>query len=87
VSESPSFRPAKPSGFVIAGAQFLNRLDLAWRNRLRPEKSDLAVLRALPAGAGVILVSNHADETDMKACMGIAPATILTASPAEPPGP
>ena len=68
ISENPTFRPAKPVGWVIGGAQILNRLDLAWRNRLRLEQRDLEVLRA-PARAGIILASNHADETDMKACL------------------
>ena len=71
-SESPTFRPAKPAGWVIRGAQILNRLDLAWRNRLRIGKLDLEVLRALPRGAGIILASNHADETDMKACIELS---------------
>ena len=66
------FRPAKPAGWVIRGAQILNRLDLAWRNRLRLEERDLEVLRALPRGAGIILASNHADETDMKACLELS---------------
>ena len=51
---------------------FLNRLDLAWRNRLRIEPRDLEVLRGLPPGAGVILASNHADEMDMKACLELS---------------
>ena len=57
---------------MIRAAQILNRLDLAWRNRLRLEKRDLEVLRALPRGAGIILASNHADETDMKACLELS---------------
>ena len=72
ISENPTFRPAKPVGWVIWGAQILNRLDLAWRNRLRLEQRDLEVLRALPRGAGIILASNHADETDMKACLELS---------------
>src|SRR5580704_5712601 len=72
IAESPTFRPAKPVGWVIRGAQVLNRLDLAWRNRLRLERRDLEVLRAIPRGAGVILASNHADETDMKACLELS---------------
>ena len=71
-SGSPTFRPAKPAGWVIRGAQILNRLDLAWRNRLRLGKPDLEILRALPRGAGIILASNHADETDMKACLELS---------------
>lgn len=71
-SGGPTFLPAKPVGWVIRGAQILNRLDLAWRNRLRLAKCDLEVLRAIPRGAGVILASNHADETDMKACLELS---------------
>jgi 1-acyl-sn-glycerol-3-phosphate acyltransferase len=71
-SGGPTFLPAKPVGWVIRGAQVLNRLDLAWRNRLRLGKGDLEVLRAIPRGAGVILASNHADETDMKACLELS---------------
>jgi hypothetical protein len=71
-SGNPTFRPSKPAGWVIRCAQILNRLDLAWRNRLRLEERDLAVLRSLPAGAGIILASNHADETDMKECLDLS---------------
>jgi 1-acyl-sn-glycerol-3-phosphate acyltransferase len=72
MSETPTFRPAKPPGVVIWAARILNRLDLAWRNRLRIEPRDLEVLRGLPSGAGAILVSNHADETDMRACLELS---------------
>jgi 1-acyl-sn-glycerol-3-phosphate acyltransferase len=72
ISENPTFRPAKPIGWVIAGAQILNRLDLAWRNRLCLQPRDLEVLRSLPRGAGIVLASNHADETDMKACLELS---------------
>ena len=30
------------------------------------------MLRALPQGAGIILASNHADETDFKACLELS---------------
>ena len=50
VQEPSRFRPAKPPGLVIWAAQILNRLDLAWRNRLRIEPRDLEVLRGLPPG-------------------------------------
>ena len=52
MSEPSRFRPARSPGWVIWAAQVLNRLDLAWRNRLRIEPRDLEVLRGLPAGAG-----------------------------------
>jgi 1-acyl-sn-glycerol-3-phosphate acyltransferase len=71
-SGNPTFRPAKPARWVIGGAQILNRLDLVWRNRLVLEERDLTVLRSLPAGAGIILASNHADETDMKVCLELS---------------
>jgi 1-acyl-sn-glycerol-3-phosphate acyltransferase len=72
MSETSRFRPAKTPGFIIWGARILNRLDLAWRNRLRIEPSELEVLRALPRGQGGILLSNHADETDMRACLELS---------------
>jgi 1-acyl-sn-glycerol-3-phosphate acyltransferase len=72
IPEGPTFRPAKPVSWVLAGAQILNRLDLAWRNRLRIEQRDLELLRSLPRTAGIILASNHADETDMKACLELS---------------
>jgi 1-acyl-sn-glycerol-3-phosphate acyltransferase len=71
-SGNPTFRPAKPVGWVIGGAQIVNRLDLAWHNRLRLEKRELELLRSLPAGAGIILASNHADETDMEMCLELS---------------
>ena len=49
-SENPTFRPAKPIGWVIRGAQHLNRVDLAWRNRLGLEERALELLRASVAG-------------------------------------
>ncbi len=72
MSRTSRFRPAKPPGLVIWGAQVLNRLDLAWRNRLRLEPRDLQILRDLPPGMGAILVSNHADETDFKVCLELS---------------
>src|SRR5580692_9198498 len=70
--ETSSFRPAKPPGWVIRGARIINRLDLAWHNRLRLGPRDLQVLRDLPTGMGVILASNHADEVDMRACLELS---------------
>ncbi len=72
MTEVSTFRPAKTPGLVIWAAQILNRLDLAWRNRLRIEPRDLDVFRRLPSGAGAILVSNHADELDMRACLELS---------------
>jgi 1-acyl-sn-glycerol-3-phosphate acyltransferase len=72
MSEDPTFRPAKPWGWVIRIVQAYIRLNLSWRNRLHLEPCDLEVLRGIPAGAGVILVSNHADETDFKVCLELS---------------
>ena len=72
MSEGPTFRPAKPWGWVIRAVQTFLRLDLAWRNRLHLELRDLEVLRGLPQGAGIILAANHADETDFKACLELS---------------
>jgi len=72
MSENPSFRPATPQRWVLWPVQTYLRLDLAWRNRLRLERRDLEVLRDLPRGAGIILASNHADETDFKACLELS---------------
>jgi 1-acyl-sn-glycerol-3-phosphate acyltransferase len=72
MSEGPSFRPAKPWGWVIRAVQTFLRFELAWRNRLHIEPRDLDVLRAVPQGAGIILAANHADETDFKACLELS---------------
>src|SRR5512132_2528330 len=72
MSEGPSFRPAKPWGWVIWAVQTFLRIDLAWRNRLHLEPRDLGVLRDLPPGAGIILTPNHADETDFKVCLDLS---------------
>jgi 1-acyl-sn-glycerol-3-phosphate acyltransferase len=72
MSESPTFRPATPWGWVIWAVQTFLRLDLAWRNQLHLEPRDLEVLRDLPREAGIILAANHADETDFKACLEVS---------------
>src|SRR5690606_35038712 len=72
MSMGTSFRPARPRGWVIRAVQTFLRFDLARRNRLHLEPGDLAVLRALPQGVGIILVANHADETDFKACLELS---------------
>jgi hypothetical protein len=74
MSEDPTFRPAKPWGWVIWAVQTFLRFDLAWRNRLRLEPRDLEVLRDLPKGVSIILAANHADETDFKVCLDLFPS-------------
>jgi hypothetical protein len=69
MSASPTFRAAKPWGWVIWVVQTYLQLMLCWRNRLHLEKRDLEVLRNLPPGSGIILAHNHADETDFKVCL------------------
>ena len=50
MSEGPSFRPAKPWGWVIGAVQTFLRFELAWRNRLHLERRDLDMLRACRRG-------------------------------------
>ncbi len=70
--QGPSFRPARPWGWVIRAVQTFLRFDLAWRNRLHLGPRDLEVLRSLPREAGIILAANHADEVDFKACLELS---------------
>jgi 1-acyl-sn-glycerol-3-phosphate acyltransferase len=72
MSENATFRPARPWGWVIRVVQTYIRLVLAWRNRLHLEQRDLELLRELPQGAGIILVANHADETDFEVCLELS---------------
>jgi 1-acyl-sn-glycerol-3-phosphate acyltransferase len=72
MSEGPSFRPAKPRGWVIWAGQTFLRFDLPWRNRLHLDPRDLDVLRSMPREAGIILAANHADETDIKVCLELS---------------
>jgi 1-acyl-sn-glycerol-3-phosphate acyltransferase len=72
MSESTRFRPAAPSRLVLWAVQTYLRLDLAWRNRLHVEPCDIKRLRDLPREAGLVLASNHADETDFKACLELS---------------
>ncbi len=72
MEENPSFRPATPWGAVIWAVRNYLKLELAWRNRLRLERRDLQILRDLPPDVGILLASNHADETDFKACLELS---------------
>ena len=72
MSENPSFRPAIPWAWVIWAVRNYLKFDLAWRNRLHLDRRDLRVLRNFPRGVGLILASNHADETDFKACLELS---------------
>ncbi|HMP54847.1 MAG TPA: hypothetical protein PKD05_25070, partial [Candidatus Melainabacteria bacterium] len=63
------FKTAKPSAPVIAAASELVRLELALKNKLHVDDAELEHLRGLPSDAGVILISNHADEMDPRICL------------------
>lgn len=66
------FRPAKPSEWLIKAAQTLVQTELAFKYKLHLSDEDLEVLKKLPAGAGVILIPNHADETDPRVCLELS---------------
>jgi len=66
------FLPATPSEFVIKTAQTLIRAQLAMSNKLFIADEDLNRLKALPKDAGLVLVSNHADEMDPRVCLELA---------------
>lgn len=69
------FKPAKPSEWLIKTAQTLVATELALKYKLHIEKDDLEVLKRLPSGAGVILIPNHADETDPRVCLELSRLT------------
>lgn len=66
------FRPAKPSPWFIKAAQAFVRTELSLKYKLHISDSDLDSLRKLPPGAGVILIPNHADETDPRVCLELS---------------
>src|ERR1700677_2213652 len=68
----PDFVPAKPTPWFITAAQAMVRAELALSNRLHLAEQDLDIFRQLPKGAGVILASNHADETDPLVCLELS---------------
>ena len=67
-----TFRPAQHSAWILLAAQLGNALDLLRHDRLRLHRRDLAILKTLPRGAGLILAANHADEMDIRICMELA---------------
>ncbi len=68
----PDFVPAKPTPWFISAAQAIVQAELALSNRLQLAEADLDIFRRLPKGAGVILASNHADETDPLVCLELS---------------
>lgn len=71
-STKDPFLPARPSGLVIGAAQALIRAQLAMSNKLFVQDEDLSRLRNLPKDAGLVLVSNHADEMDPRVCLELS---------------
>ena len=69
------FRPAKPSPWLISAAQALVRTELALKYKLHIDAADLEILKKLPTGAGVVLIPNHADETDPRVCLELSRRT------------
>jgi hypothetical protein len=69
------FIPARPTGWLIRAAQELVRVNLSFENKLHVSQEDLSVFRNLPPNAGVILASNHADETDPRVCIELSRLT------------
>ncbi|MBK9145050.1 MAG: 1-acyl-sn-glycerol-3-phosphate acyltransferase [Candidatus Melainabacteria bacterium] len=66
------FKKASPSGPIIDAAREVVRMELALSNKLHVAKHDLEHIRKLPAGAGVVLISNHADEMDPRICLELS---------------
>src|SRR5579871_4650757 len=68
----PDFVPAKPAPWFIAAAQAVVRAELALTNRLYLAEQELQLFRQIPKGSGIILASNHADETDPLVCLELS---------------
>jgi 1-acyl-sn-glycerol-3-phosphate acyltransferase len=68
----PEFVPAKPTNWFIKTAQAIVRAKLVVANRLHLTSQDLDIFHKLPSGAGIILASNHADETDPLICLELS---------------
>lgn len=58
------FIPARPADWLIKTAQEVVHAQLSLKNKVEVKKAEIEILRKLPPGAGVVLTSNHADETD-----------------------
>jgi 1-acyl-sn-glycerol-3-phosphate acyltransferase len=68
----PEMVPAKLSPWVLFLVHTYIRIDLFLHNRLHILPADLALLKNLPRNCGIILTSNHADETDFKLCLELS---------------
>ncbi len=68
----PRFYPAKPRKWVSIPYFPYNALMLAWRCRVDLDEESLRRLRNIPKGAGLIVVSNHTDEMDIRVLLEVA---------------
>jgi 1-acyl-sn-glycerol-3-phosphate acyltransferase len=66
------FIPARPAAWLIRAAQEFVRAQLSLKNKLELHDNEIDVLKKLPQGAGVVLTSNHADETDPRVCIELS---------------
>lgn len=66
------FIPAKPSPWLMKLAQALVKMELAIYDKVHLPPQDLAILNNLPAGNGMILTPNHADEMDPPVCLELS---------------
>lgn len=62
----PQFHPAKTRKWVTLPYFLYNALELALHCRVDLDEASKRMLRSLPRGSGVILVSNHTDEMDIR---------------------
>ncbi|MBS1991562.1 MAG: 1-acyl-sn-glycerol-3-phosphate acyltransferase [Cyanobacteria bacterium SZAS LIN-3] len=69
---SASFRPARPSPWLLKLAQTLIKLDLDRNNKLHIDEKELEILRRLPEGTGLVITPNHADEMDPRLCLDLS---------------
>ncbi|MCA0315036.1 MAG: 1-acyl-sn-glycerol-3-phosphate acyltransferase [Candidatus Melainabacteria bacterium] len=67
-----AFRPATPWNWLISVVQNLFRVDLFFNNRPQILERDILQIESLPPGSGVLLLSNHADESDFKLCVEVS---------------
>lgn len=63
------FIPAVRSSWLLPFAQQFIRTDLFLNNKIHIRDEALQLLQQLPGNAGVMLASNHADETDPRVCI------------------
>lgn len=70
-----AFKPARPNPLVIKAAQEFVRAELLLKNHVNLNRADLKHLNDLPEGTGLVLASNHADETDPRVVIELSRQT------------